>query len=341
MVKNKINFWWIWDNSFDVEDKYNPENDFDEFRQSVKQRRQLKIRRRTIYYSAAIIFFVAFLTLFVSINKSGNYNFLHNAQAVNKTDFILKIEGKTYVNMFINSNLLINKENIIIKQDTGSVIIPLTGKNEIFIHVPVGMRYSVSLKDGSKIWLTSNSTISIPAGFAKNERKIKAGGHLYFEIEKSDNPFIIDFKENTSVVVYGTVFNVESYLDSSTMRICLNEGKVSLKTGDNENILLPNQSLFYDIEKKVISIKEMNNSENIFWKNGRLYFNDVSLENLAGALSKWFDVSVSIHEEDVKKMTFTGNIPDNLSLEEITEIINAAGIFKSEYKERIVHFYKN
>ena len=82
----------------------------------------------------------------------------------------------------------------------------------------------------------------------------------------------------------------------------------------------------------------MDSCENIFWKDECIYFNDVSLETLAEELTGWFNVSVCFHEEKIKSKRVTGNIPDNLDLNEIVEILGAARIFSAEYKNGVVPF---
>ena len=152
--------------------------------------------------------------------------------------------------MFRDSRMSIKNHMIFFRKGKQEETIAISGKEGIEIKVPTGMRYSVTLEDGSKIWATSNSVLSFPSEFSEKERKVKATGRLFFEIEKAKIPFIVDLKNDLSIIVYGTVFNIASYSDSGKMKICLAEGKVSLKIGENENLLLPNQSLLYDIEKK-------------------------------------------------------------------------------------------
>jgi hypothetical protein len=341
--EDKIN--WVWDKCIDIDNNYNPGEGFKKLNQLLSERKKARMRRRRIYLSipaAAILLLL--LTLFSKLLFTGGQpqgnEFSNQNMIFNEKDFLIKIGGKTYVNMYRDSRMSVKNHTVVFRKGKQEETIAISGKEGIEIKVPTGMRYSVTLEDGSKIWATSNSILSFPSQFFEKERKVKATGRLFFEIEKAKIPFIVELKNDLSVIVYGTVFNVESYSDSSNMKICLAEGKVSLKIGDNENLLLPNQSLLYDIEKKMVSTKNMDNCENIFWKDECIYFNDVSLENLAEELTKWFNVSVCFHEERIKNKKVTGNIPDNLNLNEITEILSAARIFSAEYKNGVIHFYK-
>ncbi|MEN6618520.1 MAG: FecR domain-containing protein [Rikenellaceae bacterium] len=341
--KDKID--WVWDKCIDINDNYNPNDGFKELKQLLSERKKARTRRRFICLSmsaaAALLLLIAFLPKFLTINdQPEGKDFSNQNLALNEKDFLIKIGRETYVNMFRDSRMYVKNNAIVFRNGKKEEMIAISGKEEVQIKVPTGMRYSVTLEDGSKIWTTSNSVLSFPSEFSGKERRIKAIGRLFFEIEKANIPFIVDLKNDLSIIVYGTVFNVESYFDSNKTKICLTEGKVSLKIGENENLLLPNQSLLYDIEKKTVSTKDMDSCENIFWKDGCIYFNDVSLENLAEELSRWFNVSVCFHTERIKTLKFSGNIPDNLELEEIIEVLNAARTFRSEYKDGVIHFYK-
>lgn len=339
----KDNIYWIWDRCIDINSSYNPQENFKELTNLLKERKRFRKRKRLLYLSISVsavllLVFAIVSDLFINRPAPGQ-EFISQDLITDKNNFIIKVGERTYVNMFMNSRMYIEKNNIIFREGNRKETISIFGKELIQISVPVGKRYSVTLEEGSKIWVASNSSLSFPSAFSEKERRIKANGHLFFEIEKAVKPFIVDLKENLSVIVYGTVFNIKYYSDSDKMKICLNEGKVSLKIGDNENVLMPNQSLQYDISNKTISTKEIDSGENIFWKSGSFYFNDVLLENLAEELSGWFNVPVCFHTERIKTLKFSGNIPDNLGLKEIIDVLNAARTFRCEYINGVIHLY--
>ncbi|MCK9304001.1 MAG: DUF4974 domain-containing protein [Bacteroidales bacterium] len=341
--REKDNIDWIWDRCIDINSSYDPQENFKKLTNLLKERKRFRTRKRLIYLSisvSAVLLLVFAMVSDLFTNKPApDREFTSQELITDKNNFIIRIGERTFVNMFMNSRMSVEKNNIIFWEGKRKETISTSGKELIQINVPAGKRYSVTLGDGSNIWLASNSSITFPSIFSERGRTIKATGHIFFEIEKAVMPFKVDLKENLSVIVYGTIFNVKYYSDLHKMGICLNEGKVSLKIGDNENVLMPNQSLQYDISNKIISTKEIDSGENIFWKNGSFYFNDVLLENLAKELSGWFNVSVCFHTERIKTLKFSGNIPDNLGLEEIIDVLNAARTFRCEYINGVIHLY--
>jgi len=332
---------WIWDICIDIDDSYDPHENYKELTLLLNERNKFRIRKRLRYLSVSVFAVLLLMLAIVSdlfTNKpSPGQEFITPELITDNNNFIIRIGERTYVNMFMNSHMSIENNNIVFQEGNRKETISTSGKELIQINVPAGKRYSVTLEDGSKIWAASNSSFSFPSTFSGKERRIKAIGHLFFEIRKATMPFVVDLKENLSVIVYGTVFNIKYYAGSDKMKICLNEGKVSLKIGENENVLMPDQSLQYDISNKTISTKEIDSGENILWKNGSFYFNGVLLENLAEELSGWFDVSFYFHSDRIKTLKFSGNIPDYLSLEEIIEVLNGVKTFQCEYSNSVIH----
>ena len=53
------------------------------------------------------------------------------------------------------------------------------------VEVPRGQKVSLTLSDGTKVWLNSESEISYPSSFSSKERTIKLKGEGYFEVISS------------------------------------------------------------------------------------------------------------------------------------------------------------
>lgn len=335
---------WVWDRCFDIYDNYDPKMGLSELKLLVIKRRIARNRRRVIYFSIAsasvlLILIGVFSKSFINKyreNKEVNTHILNFA----KNDFVIRIGTRIFINDFIKSKMVIRNGSIIMESIEDKEIISTNGIEDVQIFVPKGMRYSITLEDGSRIWACSNSILSFPSMFSNTERKISASGYLFFQINKAKSPFIVDLNNKVSVIVYGTVFSIEAYSFANELKTHLTEGRVSVKIGETEHLLLPNQTLFYNLETKTVLTGEMESSESIYWKGSSIYFNTVSLERLAKEVSKWFNVSVQFRDDLIKEITFTGNIPDNLDLNEIAEVLNATKQFKVVFDKNGLCFYK-
>jgi|GEM_PF-766115 len=107
----------------------------------------------------------------------------------------------------------------------------------ITVTVPEGKNYKVDLPDGSKVFIQENSEMSYPIDFTK--REISLSGAAYFEVTKSDSPFIIQAKDDKKIQVINanreskTAFSTNTrfaYIPSNKER----ENYVNISSKNNE-----------------------------------------------------------------------------------------------------------
>ena len=65
-------------------------------------------------------------------------------------------------------------------------------KGEAHITTGKGETYSLTLSDGTKVWLNSSSSLSYPVAFTGGQRKVTLSGEGYFEVRHdAKNPFSV------------------------------------------------------------------------------------------------------------------------------------------------------
>jgi ferric-dicitrate binding protein FerR (iron transport regulator) len=190
-----------------------------------------------------------------------------------------------------------------------------------------------TLPDGSLIALNSNSTISYPKKFNKNERRIKLEGEAFFDIERNEEkPFIIE-AGNAFVQVLGTKFNIKVY-ENSEIEVIVTEGLVKLYIIDSET--LDSSSIFLKAgQKGRISTKENRPvyvSENIpdelAWMDYTLIFKDTDLKQTFRLLEDHYNVKINVSDERIFDCRLTTTFSNN-SIDDIIEVIVAT--FEFEY----------
>lgn len=113
--------------------------------------------------------------------------------------------------IFIVNSILISTRNEVVYQE---------------ISVPKGSRSTFNLPDGTKVWLSNNSTIKYPSKFIGRTRELEIEGEAYFEVtHKKRKPFIVNIGKNR-IKVLGTHFSVMAYPDDNKVRADLIEGKI-------------------------------------------------------------------------------------------------------------------
>ena len=189
------------------------------------------------------------------------------------------------------------------------------------ITVPRGQQSKISLTDGTIVWINSHSEIKIPANFSINNRKLSLVGEAYFKVVKNSNsPFLVNTND-LKVKVLGTSFNVRAYSEEKRIITTLEEGKVKLISDKEKRIILPGEQLSYN--KVTKSMKKLHVTTKYYtsWKDGKLYMNNMSFEELVYMLEIWYDYKFIYNKKDFINSHFTGVIKREKDLKYILNII--------------------
>ncbi len=175
--------------------------------------------------------------------------------------------------------------------------------------IPYGKRSSLTLSDGSKVWLNSGTVLEFPAQFRGNKREIHlVSGEMYIEVAPDKKrPFHV-LTEDFNVKVYGTKFNVSSYVDSP-QSVVLVEGRVSLQpSGKEETFLSPSEQAIYSDNGTFIT-RKVDVNRVISWKNGYLEFNKTPMTEVLQQVGRYYNLSFNFENDvNLQKRTCTGKI---------------------------------
>lgn len=211
------------------------------------------------------------------------------------------------------------------------------------IIIPKGGEYKLTLSDGTKIWLNSNSKLRYPSKFGSGERKVQLEGEAFFEVTKDPkHPFVVDVTD-AEVKVLGTSFNVNAYNDQDEIHTTLVEGKVEVSDDywGNKQQLLPNDQLIFSKVNGRTKKQKVNTHLYTAWKEGRFVFEDRSLEDIMIRLSRWYDVDVFFLTNSVKNLKYTGDVARYDNINAILEMIEITEKVKFTIKDRSVMVEEN
>lgn len=202
----------------------------------------------------------------------------------------------------------------IVKAGEGELIYRISGSadqvktSQNTISTPRGGQYTLTLPDGTKVWLNAASSLKFPTAFSKvNERKVSLSGEAYFEVAKLKIPFIVT-TDQQKVEVLGTHFDINAYPDEPHTRTTLLEGSIrvsSLKTG-HEVTLSPGEASI--LRPAGLSVQKADMERNTDWKNGVFIFKNESLEEIMRKLARWYDVEVVYEPGAPRRETFSGSV---------------------------------
>lgn len=136
-------------------------------------------------------------------------------------------------------------------------------------------------------------------------------------------------KDQGTVEVTGTSFNVHNYADEDMIRVTLEEGAVRLFAGSESLELEPGEQGYF-VPGESLGKKKVNVNLFTDWKNGRFVFKEQSLEDIMRTVSRWYDVRVEFANDSVRKVTFTGNIRRYDDFSKIIRMLEAVKVARFE-----------
>lgn len=232
------------------------------------------------------------------------------------------------------------KNNI---RDNSEATFISTSSNFIINNCPKGKKIRVTLADGTKVSLNSESKISYSAdNFGVFSRTVYLEGEAYFQVARNDSvPFTVSTRALT-VKALGTSFNVRTYPEED-FYVALESGKVLVTQIDdsvtNKKSLLLNPGDIVSFSKTHKNMEFANHSidQHLGWNEGNLYFNESSLSEVVKKLERWYGVDIVIlNQYGGKDWRYSGKYK-NESLENVLLGIGYTKLFDFEIINNIVY----
>ena len=205
------------------------------------------------------------------------------------------------------------------------------------IIVPRGGEYKLTLSDGTRVWLNSDSEIRYPVAFGKDRRTVFLSGEAYFEVEKdADRPFYVVL-DDVEVKVYGTSFNVNTHY-RGRVQTTLVEGSVGMwvKLTGEERILKPNQMGEFYVEKNEVEVTDVDTYYYTAWRVGEFVFQNETIEDIMDRLCRWYDTEVFYANDGVKEKRFTGVIARFTDVADVLHLIGETATVHFELKGNVI-----
>ncbi|PQJ69437.1 FecR family protein [Polaribacter butkevichii] len=303
-----------------------------------------KITKKTIwkYYAAA-----ASIALLFSISYL--LNPLNKKVKTSKTTIHSGYSNKAILTLDDGKEILLSNdhkiENALFKSDDKSIAYKknstkeskeVTTQPEItynYLTTKKGGEFSLTLADGTKVWLNSESKLKYPVNFIKGQpRTVELiYGEAYFEVSSSKNNFGDGFSVLNSlqkVSVLGTHFNIKAYPDDHLITTTLIEGKVVVENNKNHKMYLEsNQEITLNVLTLEMQKKYVDAKDKIYWVNGYFNFENTSLLEITKILSRCYDVNISFENHKIEDLRFNGVLSKKQDIKSVLDaIINTTDI---------------
>lgn len=214
-------------------------------------------------------------------------------------------------------------------------------QNEIIyneIEVPRGAEYSLTLSDGTEVWLNCDSKLKYPVSFIGDSREVILEGEGYFKVKKDvDHPFFVNTALGT-VKVLGTSFNVMAYKNEKLMETALVSGIVNITNNAGKQVELQPGMLGTVMEgHSKISVKNVNTDFYTSWIHDLLLFENISLNTLLTKLGRWYDYDVQYEKDSsADSMHFSGGIKKYGNIQATLNLLEKTNKVKFEIKNELI-----
>lgn len=210
------------------------------------------------------------------------------------------------------------------------------------IATPRGVKSEVRLPDGSLVRLNGGTSLTYPALFG-DERRVEVDGEACFEVaHDASKPFVVVAGEVASTVL-GTTFNVNAYSEDDCARITLAEGSLRVDGGPASRSvrLRPGEQGVFDKRSGRLMLREVNVDRVLSWREDKLYFEAEPLGSIARRLERQFNVDITIDDERLRRIRFTGEFVDGENIDQIMRIISADSRIQSRSRKNRYVLYRN
>ncbi len=168
-----------------------------------------------------------------------------------------------------------------------------------------GETRNIVLADSSKIYLNTDSRISVR--FTRNERRVAmAEGEALFDVAKDPaRPFLIEVGDR-QIRVVGTEFDVLHY--DGRLKVSVLRGIVSVApaSGGAQPVKLEvGQQLRHRDRTAEMDVRRIDTGEAASWRDGHLVYKDATLAQVVSDLNRYFPKPIAV-SEGARTLRFSG-----------------------------------
>ncbi|OUN75466.1 hypothetical protein B5G09_12160 [Alistipes sp. An54] len=163
------------------------------------------------------------------------------------------------------------------------------------ITAPNGQSISVTLNDGSHVWLNAGSTLEYPTLFSSRRRQVRVSGEAMFEVEHDASwPFVVETFACEAEVL-GTKFNILADADSHSFSAALLEGRLKIRNrehADESLILSPNEEA--NLVDSHLQLEKISDPDDFRWIDGLMNLNGLTFGEVIDKLKRYYGVQIVV-----------------------------------------------
>ena len=180
---------------------------------------------------------------------------------------------------------------------------------------------SITLPDGTSVYLREGSELIYPKEFALDVRRTEIKGEGFFDVErKEDHPFVVK-AARVFVRVLGTSFSVHT--EEEAVSVVLLNGKVSLADANEQEVtqLLPGQQVDYSLVDGHFTVTEVDGERATAWRRGVISYENASIDEIVHLIEETYHVSLT-YTQGMNEQRFSGAFLKTQELKTVLEQTN-------------------
>lgn len=195
-------------------------------------------------------------------------------------------------------------------------------------YIPTAEMKHITLPDGSKVHLNSQSTLLYPQKFTGKNRSVFLVGEANFQVKPDKkHPFIVK-SNDFQVTALGTEFNVSAYPENQTVATTLLSGSVLVEYNHLRShiILKPHEQLNYNRSTRRHKLDIPDIKEVTAWQRGELLFREMTIKDIITVLERKYPYTFEYQLKQLKDDRYSFRFRNQASLSEVMDVIvNVAG----------------
>lgn len=193
------------------------------------------------------------------------------------------------------------------------------------ISTPHGEKFSITLADGSKVWLNTATSFRFPVFFSTDKREVYLSGEACFEVKADPaKPFIVHVN-GIAVQALGTVFNIKSYSEERNTVTTLLSGAVNVQLPAIEKLLKPGLQLLYDDENGRSRMRTANTNTVLAWRDGLFSFENEPIDEIMHEIGRWYNKQIVFVQGNINRRFTVTRLQRNESLDEVLKNLELTG----------------
>ncbi len=300
-------------------------------------------KNRKVFYSLLAAATAACLVLFFSMrlyqHKESGFSNKNKKDKLSLLDELRPESNDVQVIIGRSEAIIIEEDACIQQKEDGSVIINDEKKvqgnakvvtEDVQVVVPNGKRSSLTLMDGTRVWINSGTKLIYPSRFSDKVREIFIDGEIYLDVARNESlPFVVH-TSGMDIRVLGTSFNVTSYKEDAFANVVLVSGSVEILTDDKASTSLKPNDCFH-LENGLKSVKKVDIYNYTCWKDGVMKLEETPLNEIFNRLSRHYNIRIE-YAKAYSGIRYKGKLSLDGTLEDVLDNIILTEPFAYEKK---------